>query len=229
MAQWFPALQEMAPRHGWRIVTYTKSSCLPADVLAVVNGNPYPACREWVRNVLRKLTGSEKPDLVLTTHRHSTAGVGSIEMQSAAARKGLVATWARLRDVAVPVIVLADNPAPPRELTVWRCVAENRPFLAECSFDRAQGIVFSAAPLQRAAVELAGGRSNADRTVLASFGGAFRVGYVDLTEAICPRPECDPVVGDLLVYREGSHLTATFARSLSTRLEQALVAAGAPS
>jgi hypothetical protein len=33
------------------------------------------------------------------------------------------------------------------------------------------------------------------------------VHLIDLTDTICPQAQCPPVVGDVLVYRRGSHLT----------------------
>ncbi|WP_019877469.1 SGNH hydrolase domain-containing protein [Sporichthya polymorpha] len=227
MAQWLPALERLAPRHGWRIVTYTKSNCVPADLLTTLSGNPYTSCRQWVRKVLNRLTGPDRPDLVLTTHRHSASGVGPLDEQRRAVRDALVATWSRLRDSGVPVVVMADNPSPPRELTVWKCVAEQRPTVSPCAFDREQGIDFSAAPVQRAAVIRAGGPARVDLRTGRRTQPA--VAWVDLVDAICPGARCSPVLHGLLVYREGSHLTATFVRALSKDLERALLAAGVPS
>jgi hypothetical protein len=42
---------------------------------------------------------------------------------------------------------------------------------------------------------------------------------VDADRMVCPRfPTCDPVVGQIIVKRDGSHLTATYARSLAGSL-----------
>ena len=45
---------------------------------------------------------------------------------------------------------------------------------------------------------------------------------VDLSDAICPGDPCQPVVRDMIVYRDDHHLTATFAASLAGLLEAAL-------
>jgi hypothetical protein len=45
---------------------------------------------------------------------------------------------------------------------------------------------------------------------------------VDLSDAICPGDPCQPVIGDMIVYRDDHHLTATFAASLARLLEAAL-------
>ena len=50
--------------------------------------------------------------------------------------------------------------------------------------------------------------------------------FVDLTEFICPSADCPPVIGNVLVYRQGSHLTKTYVETMAPRLEAALVKAG---
>ena len=52
--------------------------------------------------------------------------------------------------------------------------------------------------------------------------------FVDLNEWICPpgRDTCPAVVGGTLVYRQGSHITASYIRSLTPMLYRALAAEG---
>jgi hypothetical protein len=39
---------------------------------------------------------------------------------------------------------------------------------------------------------------------------------IDLDHVVCPRwPTCDPIVGQVIVRRDGNHLTATFARTVA--------------
>jgi hypothetical protein len=49
---------------------------------------------------------------------------------------------------------------------------------------------------------------------------------IDLTAEICPGELCRAVIGDALVYRDKSHLTATFARTLTPWIEIGLAEAG---
>jgi hypothetical protein len=52
------------------------------------------------------------------------------------------------------------------------------------------------------------------------------VHVIDMTDAICPTARCAPVIGNVLVYRQGSHLTATYVESLAPRLGEELASAG---
>jgi len=49
------------------------------------------------------------------------------------------------------------------------------------------------------------------------------VALLDLTPEVCPHDVCRAVIGNALVYRDRSHLTATFARTLSPWLELELL------
>ena len=46
-----------------------------------------------------------------------------------------------------------------------------------------------------------------------------RVTLVDMNGFICPADRCSPVVGNVLVYRDKHHLTATYAATLAPALE----------
>jgi hypothetical protein len=45
---------------------------------------------------------------------------------------------------------------------------------------------------------------------------------IDLRDRICPGEVCPAVLGDVLVYRQSSHLTATYVGTLTDALDQAI-------
>ena len=45
---------------------------------------------------------------------------------------------------------------------------------------------------------------------------------IDLTDSLCSGTTCPAVIGRYLVYRDDSHLTATYAASIAGRLAAAL-------
>jgi hypothetical protein len=49
-------------------------------------------------------------------------------------------------------------------------------------------------------------------------------GFSDATVWVCPSSPCPVTIGNLLVYRDGGHTTATFAASLGAKLEAAVAA-----
>jgi peptidoglycan/LPS O-acetylase OafA/YrhL len=211
-AQWVPALQLLAPEHDWRIRTYTKSACPFVDGTVTMDGEPYQTCHDWGQDVLDRLTGDEKPDVVLTVQMRSTAiEPGSddpTDTSQEAMEDAIVSTWRQLADAGVEVVSLADTPQTGYD--VYACVAENPDDLGECTYDRQKGIDISGVEVQSAAAERAG------------------VPFIDLNRWICPSAECPPVIGDVLVYRQGSHVTKTYIETLAPQLGRALVEAGVP-
>jgi hypothetical protein len=82
-------------------------------------------------------------------------------------------------------------------------MAPHRGRARQCAFGRKEGIVRSAAPAQRGAA-------------------GDGVHLIDLNDYICPTARCAPVIGDVMVYRQGSHLTNTYARTLAPELTRQL-------
>ncbi|WP_395692954.1 acyltransferase family protein [Nocardioides sp.] len=209
-AQWVPAFQVLAEQNDWRIETYTKSACQFATVETSLDGDVYSTCREWTDKVLDKLTGPDQPDVVVTAGQRSEGVVGGqdgdLTLSEDAMRHAMVDTWSRIRDAGVKVVVLADTPQTFTE--VYACVAEHPDDLTQCTYDRAKGVAASGAPTQEAAAQ------EAD------------VPFIDLVDWICPSSQCPPVIGNVLIYRQGSHLTKTYIESLAPRLDEALQRAG---
>ncbi|MBM6620317.1 acyltransferase [Micrococcaceae bacterium RIT802] len=52
-----------------------------------------------------------------------------------------------------------------------------------------------------------------------------KLGYLDMTDALCPEGVCRPVVGNVLVYMDESHLTKTYARTTADIFEDKFRAA----
>ncbi len=227
LAQWTSAIDPLIPKQDWRVVSYMKSACDFADVdQDLRTGVPHPTCRPWVKKVLAKLTGPERPDVVVLSQRGTRAGDDPEQRseQRARMRTTMVATWKKLTAVGIRIVVIADNPDPAME--VHDCVAKYGQDAKRCSFERAAGVTRSAAPLQLEVTRKLGGRQvkPGDR-IPDDFKAPV---YVDLVDEICKGATCPPVAGDLLIYRQGSHLTATFVASLSARLLRLFEAAGVP-
>ncbi len=118
---------------------------------------------------------------------------------------GMASYWSTLTAAGVPVTALLDNPAPSTQ-PVYECVAQNPDNLPACAFDRDRGIAQSGAPAAlQAAADVPG------------------VTVMDLADTICPDGDrCSAVIGNVLVYRQGTHLTTSFIDSAVPQLSAAL-------
>ncbi|MEV2275216.1 acyltransferase family protein [Nocardiopsis sp. NPDC049922] len=114
---------------------------------------------------------------------------------------GFVERWRRLEELGIDVVGLRDLPR--RDYAGAECV-ESRP-LGECT---------SPASYSQAAADPAA------RTDLPD-----NVRVFDLTAYVCPEGACDAVVGNMLVFWDRTHMTATYSRTLAPMMEEGLLEA----
>ncbi len=223
--QWQPALDRIAKQRHYRLLVLTKNACAFADAPAAGEREgvpvPYPACDKWRGPALAELK-KRKPDIVFTSHRFYYAypddATGPARLTA-----GLVRTYTALRDAGFTTVIIGDNPF--RGGPIPPCLIANEADPSVCTFARDDRI--SGFPSQSAAVaELGGTRVNSDGKVTP--GQDKDLVLVDMADAICP-PQlevCPPVIGNVLLYRQGSHITVTYINTLTKRLAHALDEAG---
>ena len=196
--QWAPALIDIAERSGWRLTHLTKSACEVSAAMPLRDGAADPECLAWGERVVDLLT-EDPPDLVLVSQGGGEAFSEDPEVSGEELMvRGMVTAYERIEAAGSEVVVLLDNVHPGEE--VYECVAENPEDLAACAFERDEDSVSRVAQLE------------------AAERGGFRT--IDMLDRICPTATCLPIVGDVLVYRQGSHLTATYVRTAGPELER---------
>ena len=199
MSQWMPALRPIARQSGWQVTTYLKYSCSFTVGWQEVYSE---LCHQWGAKVLDAIE-ADPPDFVITTQVEPRSRDADGDFTTSAMTRDLRATWSRITALGTRIVVIANNPHPGTD--VYECVAEHPDKLSACAYDRASTLAASSNPVQRAAAD-----------------GLSGVEVVDLFDAICPTSPCAPVIGDVLVYRAGSHITATYIKTLTPRLATAL-------
>lgn len=205
VAQWLPALDRIGQQEGWLIRTYTKSACAFTEAELSLEEGPYDTCTQWNDDVIAELTGPRRPWLVITSGGRDVALSQGSSDGSTSLAEGYAAWWRELEGAGVGVVAMADNVHPGTE--VYTCVADHPTDFAACDFPSGAGRGTSA--LRRAADEVPGTR------------------FVDMTSWLCPLAECPAVIGKVLVYRQGSHITASYIETLTPVLRAALVPAAA--
>lgn len=197
---YFPALDELAHERNWRLVALTKSSCPPARV-HVYNGTlrrEYAECDAWRAAVMERIA-REDPDMIVTSSITTYSVIQDKERlrRSASVKAleaGYIATLQELRDTGAKVVVIRDVPRPPKD--ILECVSRSLDRLQDCSFPRSEALDYPAVNVS-AANEVEG------------------VQLIDATPVLCPDRTCPAVIGDVLVYENGSHITATYMRTLA--------------
>lgn len=202
-AHWLPALEPIALRHGWRIVVYNKSNCLFTDVVSTSHVDkklvPDPWCQKWNADALRILL-EDRPEVIFTT---STRGSGPEEHVP----DGYLSRWKSLEKAGIRVVAVRDTPW----IRFWvpECVEMQGEDDADCNRPTAQ-MLSRADPVQQLRVR------------------PSNVRFIDMTPYFCNRDQCPPVIGNVIVYRDDSHITAAYARTLAPMLEKRLAVALPP-
>lgn len=201
-AQWFPAMRTIADKQGWRLVVMTKKRCPSAAIPTV---EMQKECFTWRDNVVKRI-GELKPDLVMMSgYRYRAAGwAGSTSPDKAWAR-GLNDTLTAMRPLTKQVLVLGDTPTPVDDIP--SCLAGNVRSVNRCVMTRQQAI--------------RPGRLAAESKVAASHDAVF----IPTSDWLCAPKRCPVIIGNILGYRDDSHITSAAAALLSPYLELAVRAA----
>ncbi|MGY1520675.1 acyltransferase family protein [Luteimonas sp. A482] len=198
-----PALKEGAVERGWRIETYLKESCFWSDrpVWNRKLRRPYTECTSWSARVTRAVIQSQ-PDLVLLAQSPTYTDDRSrtIELATPRLAAGSASLVRELQDAGIKVVVLRSLPV--LSQSVPQCLLMRRdPSI--CGDDRASSL-----------------RTGALDLVAAETPG---VAQLDLTSAFCTDRRCEPIIDGVLVYRDGTQPTRTFARTLAPAVEAQLL------
>jgi peptidoglycan/LPS O-acetylase OafA/YrhL len=196
MQQWLPAFASAGSYAHWRVVSWTKSACPPAE-LTVFNPilkRNYTECNTWRALTIRRIAALKPAVVVVTGSENEFTG----SMPSAEFARATVATLLDLqRTSGAKVVYLEDTPYP--GYSVPGCVVEHLGDVKSCDF-----------PMDRAYTYPARHRATAQAVASAS-----TLKIVDPSEWICANGSCPAVVGNLLVYRDQSHISVEFSRWLT--------------
>jgi peptidoglycan/LPS O-acetylase OafA/YrhL len=211
-AHWFPTFQRLADEQDWRLVSLTKSACPVADVPVYNTAlkREYAECDAWRAAVLDRIK-DEKPAMVVISDSRTGQLWVDGDAVPYADREDL---WAiglerSIRDIEAltdHVVVIGDTPRPATDAPV--CVSDHLDDALAC-----------ATPLSEAT---APEWTANEKTVSDQTGATF----IDPTTWVCPTSPCPAVIGKVLVYRDGHHMTTPFARALAPYLEPMLPSIG---
>ena len=167
-----------------------------ADV-PLLAGEPYPDCGDWSRDVLDRLR-DHRPDWVFSTSsRPNEEGAGDVTPDD------YVGLWARLADFGLPFLGIRDTPWLHNDgvpYSVVDCLADGGD-ADSCGMPR-DDVLAPDNPTLEAARDLPS------------------VHPLDLTDAVCDVAICRAVQGNILVYHDSHHLSATYVRSLVPELDR---------
>ena len=199
-AHWFPAIEPLARQRGWRLVPFTKFSCVFVDmrIWSPRLKREYTECETWRERVIDRLM-ELRPDLVIIASDQELPVVldrdDDPELQGAAIAR-------LIKRVPGAVAIIVDTPRSDHDVPA--CLAQHPRAIEQCTTARSAAFRWRYRRREAEAARLTGAT------------------LIDLSAVVCPTDPCPPIVGSTLVYRDHHHLTATFASSLADALGAAL-------
>ena len=199
-AQWVPAVASLGNSQGWKVVTLTKSACPAATVTRIEPAlkRPYVECDRWRARAIKQLR-AEHPDIIFMS---SSEAYG---IPPAQWRHGLEVTLQKLQSTGAVIFYIEDTPEP--GFDVLKCLSR---VAWRSSWQTGRGCSFE----RKSALPALG---DIDARVASEFPN---VHAISMTTAVCPSTRCTGERGDLVIYRDYGHLTASFARTLEPALLQ---------
>ncbi|MFD9003869.1 acyltransferase family protein [Streptomyces sp. NPDC059582] len=211
-AQWFPALDRLARAHHWKLVSLTKASCKTAAVTIVHQGEPYASCDVWRDKAIARIKAL-RPALVVVSSSEAGDPVRPTTDPGRQWTDGFRTTFDALGASGARIAVLLDTPWPKSDAV--DCAALYPMRLTRCANHLPEAVQD---PVRRAAV-----------TAAAKSAGAA---LIDPRPWLCTHTGACPVlVGNILAYRDDSHLSEGYAAALAPVLDDRLTDAvgGRPS
>ncbi|WP_216867954.1 acyltransferase family protein [Mycolicibacterium goodii] len=199
---WLTALHTLGRQHGFRVTTYLKMGCpLTTKEVPLIAGpfEPYPACRTWADAAMRRII-DDRPDYVFfTTTRPVLNGPGDYVPDY------YLGIWDELSANGIRMLGIRDTP--------WM-IRDGRFFApVDCLSDGGDadscGMPRHEALAQR----------NPTLDHLADYP---LMDVLDLSDAVCRPDRCRAVEGNVLIYHDIHHLSATYVRTLADELARQL-------
>jgi hypothetical protein len=214
-SQWFPALDRIARNRGLRLVTLLRAGC-PAASVTILRGpknGMYRLCDGWREDAFARIQELEPEAVVLSSFMGYLDGIPHSRLEARITpdewSEGYRKTFAKLDALGVDTWLIRDPPQPVGD--VPRCLSKSAQLVRvrerdSCVVSRREGLpdfVFHAE--KRAATQFP------------------RVQMIDLSDQFCDVDQCPPIIGGRVVYKDGDHLTATFAATLAPVLEAEMI------
>ena len=198
--QYMPALDAIGKMRGFKVIPILKMTC-PMAPIPYEDGAPYPECAQWVPKAKEYMMDNPGMGVFMTSTRPENSVGGGPEIIP----DDYVTMMRDLAQV-MPVWAVRDNPWMLTDsgdpLNPRECIAEGRD---DCGMQ---------SPLEGV------------NPAVVALGD--EVIHIDLTRAFCPDGYCEPVIGNILVYRDNHHLTNAYVMSLVGELDRQMFAEPLP-
>jgi peptidoglycan/LPS O-acetylase OafA/YrhL len=195
------AYEKIAEAKNWRIDVAGHRSCYwTSAVQASASQDLTEQCAGWKEAASAYVAAQTDLDAVIVTHSTTNSQVLPVEGEPVEKTivDGMVEAWSATNSTGVPVLAIWDNPRARDDVVACVALMEG-PTTSECDRTHDNALKYF----------------DGQEEALAQHGlGAL----IDVNDLICTDTSCPAVIGGVVVYRDPTHLTGTFARTLAPAL-----------
>ena len=194
-AMWFPALDGAANQNGWKLYNWTKATCPPIEIPIVspVLGRNFTECESWRQSVLQRIAQVHPAIVVLGVARHYTSIYGFTPYQQPWLT-GMEQMISEITRLGSKVAVIGAVPKPP--FLVPQCLSQHLNSTSQCALSESSVVNLPGVASEEAAVRSAGGT------------------YINALPWFCAAGSCGAIVGNIEIWRDDNHITATYSSFL---------------
>jgi peptidoglycan/LPS O-acetylase OafA/YrhL len=203
-AQWFPALNQIAIDHQWRLIILTKMGCTAIDLITANSlvGPTYPGCRPWREKVLERFVAENVRVVLITNSNRLTDPSTGQPFADSIVKAGYATLIPQLQSMGINPVVITDTPYPGTDVPI--CLSKAIKNVGSCAVTRDKGI---RANRQQTSIDVAV-ENNAQ--------------YLDVSHWVCTIDTCPVITGNILMYRDSHHLTTTYVQFLTPLIDAAI-------
>ncbi len=193
--QYLAALRPIAEQRNWQIIGMGRSACPFSTDSDTVPGDQ--GCIAWNSAAVDEIR-ELRPDFVFTIATRDVR-VGLTEWTP----PGYVEQWRKLADDGIPVVAVRDNPR--YDFSPAVCAERNGVDAPECATPRAELLA-------------------ADPPYLGLDNVPDNVSFLDFSDFFCTEEVCPPAIGNVLIYMDDNHVSASYLTTMSSIVDEAISA-----
>ena len=197
-AQWLPALNAIGVARHVKVITYLHSACPFSVEIVKSAGTAFLGCAEWIKKTLSHIEKSKTSLLLFAALSNWLVHATPQEMSA-----GFTRTFSLMHETTrAKIVVIRDTPFP------LNAGFQSIPYCLEKTSIGMKCRMFRTQALQ------------SDYMAKSALKAGAKV--IDLSNQLCGKLWCNPTKGNVLMYRDESHISETAAFLMSDRLLQKL-------
>ena len=195
-AQWFQPIKNIIEKRNWKLVVYVQSGCSLFSATYELSED----CQLWNNYVLQQIRIEKFPLVIMSNFSNGE----SLQDEKRVLPSSLVTDNLKILKSAITkfdtkLLYIADTPKPTSVMPI--CLSQYVGQIQMCTFDLSKAINVS------------------NDRILKKIFSTNKSSYADFTEWFCVNSRCPGIIGNILVYRDYSHISDPYALALTDVVE----------